>query len=87
MIPWQGEAFERYVNSNVLRIVNAGPLLSPVRAFKVTRNLESLGFAQDFLSSCELEAVHFIGIRSFGEEFREDVAFWGIQEEFRKPLA
>jgi hypothetical protein len=49
--------------------------------------LESLGFAQNFRSSCELEALHFIGIRSSGEEFREDVVFRGIQEEFRKPLA
>ena len=49
--------------------------------------LESLGFAQNFLSSCELEALHFIGIGSFGEEFREDVLFRGIQEKFRKPLA
>ena len=49
--------------------------------------LESLGFAQNFLSSCELEALHFIGIRSFGEEFREDLVFRGIQEKFRKPLA
>jgi hypothetical protein len=49
--------------------------------------LESLGFAQNFLSSCDSEALHFIGIRSFGEEFREDVVFRGIQEEFRKPLA
>ncbi len=57
------------------------------RILVVDLKLESLGFAQGFLSSCELEALHFIGIRSFGEEFREDVAFWGIQEEFRKPLA
>ena len=49
--------------------------------------LESLGFAQNFHSSCELEAPHFIGIGSFGEEFREDVVFRGIQEQFRKPLA
>jgi len=53
----------------------------------VTLCLESLGFAQNFLSSCELEALHSIGIRSFGEEFREDVIFRGIQEKFRKPLA
>jgi hypothetical protein len=51
------------------------------------QTLESLGFAQNFLSSCELEALHFIGIGSFGEEFREDVVFRGIQEQFRKPLA
>jgi transposase len=49
--------------------------------------LESLGFSQNFLSSCELEALHFIGIRSFGEEFREDVVFRSIQEKFGKPLA
>jgi hypothetical protein len=49
--------------------------------------LESLGFTQDFLSGCELEALHVIGIRPFGEEFGEDVVFRGIQEEFRKPLA
>ena len=54
---------------------------------QVIYNLESLGFAQNFLSSCELEALHFIGIRAFGEEFREDVVFRGIQEKFRKPLA
>lgn len=50
-------------------------------------DLKSLGLAQNFLSSCELEALHFIGIRSFGEEFRKDVVFRGIQEKFRKPLA
>ena len=50
-------------------------------------DLRVLGFAQNFLSSCELEALHFIGIGSFGEEFREDVVFRGIQEKFRKPLA
>jgi hypothetical protein len=55
--------------------------------FQLTLKLESLGFAQNFLSSCELEALHSIGIRSFGEEFREDVIFRGIQEKFRKPLA
>lgn len=55
--------------------------------FALPLYLESLGFAQNFLSSCELEALHFIGIGSFGEEFREDVVFRGIQEKFRKPLA
>ena len=54
---------------------------------RLHQRLESLGFAQNFLSSCELEALHFIGIGSFGEEFREDVVFRGIQEQFRKPLA
>jgi len=57
------------------------------RTKDTNNSLESLGFARDFLSSCELEALHVIGIRSFGEEFREDMAFRGIQEEFGKPLA
>jgi transposase len=57
------------------------------QSVKSAEKLESLGFAQNFLSSCELEALHFIGIGSFGEEFREDVVFRGIQEQFRKPLA
>lgn len=60
-------------------------LAGPLRTLHLY--LESLGFAQNFLSSCELEALHFIGIGSFGEEFREDVVFRGIQEQFRKPLA
>ena len=64
-----------------------GPNLSRIGPNHQSIPLESLGFAQNFLSSCELEALHFIGIRSFGEEFREDVVFRGIQEEFRKPLA
>jgi hypothetical protein len=49
--------------------------------------LESLGFARNCLSSCESEALHFIGIGSLGEEFREDVVSRGIQEKSRKPLA
>ena len=61
--------------------------LSDWVSLNVSMYLESLGFAQNFLSSCELEALHFIGIGSFGEEFREDVVFRGIQEQFRKPLA
>jgi hypothetical protein len=53
----------------------------------VTHYLESLGFVRNFLSSCELEPLHFICVRAVGEEFREDVVFPGIQEEFREPLA
>jgi chromosome partitioning protein len=62
-------------------------IASAIDSIEDMYDLESLGFTQHFLSSCELEALHFIGIRSFGEEFREDVAFRGIQEEFREPLA
>src|SRR6187399_1558449 len=38
--------------------------------------LESLGFAQNFLSSCELEALHFIGILSS----RENPKICGIDD-------
>ena len=65
--------------------VGGAPTGGSIEGF--AKELESLGFAQNFLSSCELEALHFIGIGSFGEEFREDVVFRGIQEKFRKPLA
>ena len=62
-------------------------VIAAIRFVCLCYYLESLGFAQNFLSSCESEALHLIGIRSFGEEFREDVVFRGIQEKFRKPLA
>jgi len=49
MIPWQWECFERYTHSGVFGVTDAGPLLSPIRTFKITRNcklglvLETLG--------------------------------------------
>lgn len=45
------------------------------------------GVCAGFSLKLRVEALHFIGIRSFGEEIRKDVAFRGIQEKFRKPLA
>jgi hypothetical protein len=38
VIDWQWECFERYTHSGVFRVTDAGPLLSPVLAFKITRN-------------------------------------------------
>jgi hypothetical protein len=67
--------------SNVPMVANYGSFT------KLSFDLESLGFTRNFLSSCELEALHFIGMRSFGEEFREDMVVRRIQEKFGKPLA
>lgn len=38
MTVWQQECFEHYVNSHRLIVEDAGPLLSPIREFAVTRN-------------------------------------------------
>ncbi len=38
-------------------------------------------------SGCEPECLHFIGVLSFDDEFREDVGWGGIQEKFRHALA
>jgi hypothetical protein len=49
--------------------------------------LESRGFADDFASSGEPEGLHLIGVLTIGDEYREDVAFGGIQQKFREGLA
>jgi hypothetical protein len=38
MTDWQWECFERYTHSGVFGVTDAGPLLSPIRSFKITRN-------------------------------------------------
>jgi hypothetical protein len=38
MTAWQWESFESYTNSKVVEVANAGPLLSPIRTFTITRN-------------------------------------------------
>jgi hypothetical protein len=38
VIDWQWECFERYTHSGVFDVTDAGPLLSPMRTFKITRN-------------------------------------------------
>ena len=39
-----------------------------------------------WVSGGETEGLHFVGVLSFGDEFREDGAFWGIQEKFGEAL-
>ncbi len=38
MTAWQWESLEGYANSYVLKVKSAGPLLSPIRSFTITRN-------------------------------------------------
>jgi hypothetical protein len=40
-----------------------------------------------WVSGGETEGLHFVGVLSFGDEFREDGAFGGIQEKFGEALA
>ena len=47
----------------------------------------SPGFWPDLGSGGEPEGLHFTGILSSDDEFREDVARGGIQEKFRQALA
>ena len=47
----------------------------------------SPGFWPDLGSGGEPEGLHFTGVLSSDDEFREDVARGGIQEKFRQALA
>ena len=49
--------------------------------------LLSPGFCRNFGSGCEPECLHFIGVLSFDDEFREAVGCGGIHEKFRHALA
>jgi hypothetical protein len=40
-----------------------------------------------WVSGGEAEGLHFVGVLSFGDEFREDGGFGGIQEKFWEALA
>jgi hypothetical protein len=40
-----------------------------------------------WVSGGEAEGLHFVGVLSFGHEFREDGALGGIQEKFWEALA
>src|SRR5271163_4966070 len=53
----------------------------------VWTSLESPGFRQNSGSGGQTEGLHFVGVLSFDDEFREDVAWGGIQEKFRQALA
>jgi hypothetical protein len=39
------------------------------------------------LGLAEAEGLHFVGVLSFGDEFREDVVLVSIEEKFGQPLA
>jgi hypothetical protein len=60
--------------------------LSDTFRYGIVIELESLGFAEEFASSCELEALHLVSVLLLGEEFHEDVVFGGIEEEFMQSL-
>ena len=49
--------------------------------------LASPGFAGNLVSGGEAEGLHFVGVLSFGDEFREDGALGGIQEKFGEGVA
>ena len=49
--------------------------------------LVSPGFCRNLGSGGEPECLHFIGVLSFDDEFREAVTWGGIQEKFRHALA
>jgi hypothetical protein len=52
---WQWECFEHYTHSGVFGVTEAGPLLSPVRTFKITRN-SRLGLTLETLVVGEAQA-------------------------------
>ena len=53
----------------------------------ITLVLVSPGFCRNLGSGGEPECLHFIGVLSFDDEFREAVTWGGIQEKFRHALA
>lgn len=55
MSDWQWECFERYTHSGVFSVTDAGPLLSPIRTFKITRNCK-LGLVLETLVVGEAQA-------------------------------
>ena len=55
MTDWQWECFERYTHSGVFSVTDAGPLLSPIRTFKITRNCK-LGLVLETLVVGEAQA-------------------------------
>lgn len=54
MIDWQWECFDRYTHSGVFGVTDAGPLLSPIRTFKITRN-SKLGLVLETLVIGEVQ--------------------------------
>ena len=75
MTAWQWESFERYANSNVFEVANAGPLLSPIRTFTITRNdkleliLETLVVGNPQSSSAPVHQVGTVRLTTETVEF------------------
>jgi hypothetical protein len=75
MTAWQWESFESYTNSNVFEVVNAGPLLSPIRNFTITRNdkldliLETLVVGNPQSSSAPVHPVGTVRLTTETVEF------------------
>ena len=62
------------LNCVSMSILRAQPerIGSPIDSSRTV--LLSPGFCRNFGSGCEPECLHFIGVLSFDDEFREDVA-------------
>jgi hypothetical protein len=59
----------------------------PVLSDLVVKNSRVWGLRGIWVSGGETEGLHFVGVLSFGDEFREDGALGGIQEKFGEALA
>ena len=60
---------------------------SPAFFVLTVRDSRVRGLRGIWVSGGEAEGLHFVGVLSFGDEFREDGAFGGIQEKFGEALA
>src|SRR5271166_5378659 len=89
--PWfaQLDVFSRLRTSARISLpcANRCSAVAPPTFPVIPITLESRGFAHKFGSCGEAEVLHLVGILTFGDEFREDVVFGGIQEKFRQALA
>ena len=81
MTDWQWECFERYTHSGLFGVTDAGPLLSPIRTFKITRNCK-LGLVLETLVVGEAQAssapVHSNGTVRLTTETMEFAGNGGI---------
>ena len=73
----------KYAVSQVIGFIKGKSAIHLARVY----GLLSPVFCRNFGSGCEPECLHFVGVLSFDDEFREDVACGGIQEKFRHALA
>ena len=81
MTAWQWECFEGYVNSGGFGVTDAGPLLSPIRSFKITRN-DRLGLVLETLVVGETQAssaaVHPMGMVRLTTETVQFAGYGGM---------